>query len=68
MLELQRKIPATGGSKEVQTRNAASSRTASPTHYRLSYCRPQTKCSDKTNVKGIFDKIVQVEFSYLNIN
>ena len=29
------KIPSTGGSEEVRTRDAASRRTASPTHYRL---------------------------------
>ena len=36
----KRKIPSTEGSEEVQTRDAASHRTASPTHYRLSYVGP----------------------------
>ena len=34
------KIPSTGGSEEVQTHYAASGRTASPTHYQLSYSDP----------------------------
>ena len=35
------KIPSTGGSVEVRTCNAASRRTASPTHYQLSYPSPK---------------------------
>ena len=35
------KIPSTGGSEEGRTRDAASRRTASPTHYRLSYTGPK---------------------------
>ena len=42
------KIPSTGGSEEGQTRAAASCRTASPTHYQLSYSGPifftQSRC------------------------
>ena len=34
------KIPSTGSSEEDQTDNAASCRTASPTHYQLSYSSP----------------------------
>ena len=34
------KIPSTGGSEEVRTRDTASHRTASPIHYRLSYSGP----------------------------
>ena len=34
------KIPSTGGSRESRTCDAASRRTASPTHYRLSYSGP----------------------------
>ena len=34
------KIPSTESSEEVQTYNAASRRTASPTHYQLSYSGP----------------------------
>ena len=34
------KIPSTGGSEEIRTRDAASRRTANPAHYRLSYSRP----------------------------
>ena len=33
-------IPSTRGSEEGQTRDAASGRTTSPTHYRLSYPAP----------------------------
>ena len=35
-----KKMPSTGGSEEVRTRDAVSHRTASPTHYRLSYSGP----------------------------
>ena len=34
------KLPSTGGSDEGQTRDVVSRRTASPTHYRLSYIGP----------------------------
>ena len=34
------KIPSTGGSEEARTCDAASRRTMSPTHYRLSYSSP----------------------------
>ena len=40
MLTPREKIPSTGGSEEDRTRDAASRRTASPTHYRLSYSGP----------------------------
>ena len=41
------KYPSTGGSEEVQTRDAASRRTASPTHYRLSYSGPLSFLSQR---------------------
>ena len=41
MLTPREKIPSTGGREEVRTRDTASRRTASPTHYRLSYSRPR---------------------------
>ena len=34
------KIPSTGGSEQDRTRDAASCRTVSPTHYQLSYSGP----------------------------
>ena len=37
MLSPNEKIPSTGGSEEGRTHDAASCRTGSPTHYRLSY-------------------------------
>ena len=40
VLTLRQKSPLPRDSEEVQTRNAASRRTANPTHYRLSYCSP----------------------------
>ena len=44
MLTPKGKLPSTGGSEEVQTCNA-SSRTASPTHYQLSYSSPRLSIS-----------------------
>ena len=38
------KIPSTGGLEEGRTPDAASGRTASPTHYRLSYSSPMFMC------------------------
>ena len=40
LTQRKKKIPSTGGSEEVRTRDAASGRTESPTHYRLSYSGP----------------------------
>ena len=42
------KIPSTGGSEEGRTRDAASRRAASPTHYRLSYFGPKLRKQDTT--------------------
>ena len=39
------KIPSTGGSEEIRTRDTASHRTASPIHYRLSYSGPPKRGS-----------------------
>ena len=45
MLTPKVKIPSTGGPEEGRTRDAASSRTANPTHYRLSYSGPYPRNS-----------------------
>ena len=40
MLPPGEKIPSTGGSEQDRTRDAASRRTASPTHFQLGYSGP----------------------------
>ena len=46
------KIPSTGGLAEGQTHNAASCRTASPTHFQLSYSSPLISAQDGITVLG----------------
>ena len=43
MLTPRKKLPSTGGSEEGGTRDAASNRIASPTHYRLCYSGPEAE-------------------------
>ena len=47
------KIPSNRGSEEDQTHDAASHRTASPTHYQLSYSGPLTRCSRNKLPRGL---------------
>ena len=51
------KISSTRGPEEDRTRDAASSRTASPTHYQLSYSGPHYSTSDR------FETIVDSYFT-----
>ena len=57
------KIPSTGGSEEGRTRDAASRRTASPTHYLLSYtgirsCGENPKVTRKSTNKFFLSYIL----------
>ena len=58
------KIASTGGSDEDQIRTAASCRTASPTHYQLSYSGPRSR-SIKTSITQ-YSSMVSIIIPSLN--